>query len=106
MFIESTYPVNKSMNWINVTISLYVVLICLSILPYIDKKGGYSEKLAAQRLAFRGQNKTVKDSSDQIPACPKCGKPMVLRTAKTGKNAGKPFWGCSAYPDCKGVATV
>ena len=70
------------------------------------EEGGYSEKLAAQRLAFRGQNKTVKDSSDQIPVCPKCGKPMVLRTAKTGKNAGKQFWGCSAYPDCKGVAPV
>ena len=40
MFIESTYPANKSMNWINVNISLYVVLTCLSVLPYIDKKGG------------------------------------------------------------------
>ena len=28
---------------------------------------------------------------------------MVLRTAKTGKNAGNQFWGCSDYPDCKGV---
>ncbi len=31
---------------------------------------------------------------------------MVLRTAKAGKNAGKPFWGCSAYPDCKGIIDV
>ena len=28
---------------------------------------------------------------------------MVLRTAKSGKNAGKQFWGCSGYPDCKGA---
>jgi ssDNA-binding Zn-finger/Zn-ribbon topoisomerase 1 len=31
---------------------------------------------------------------------------MVLRTAKTGKNAGNQFWGCTAYPDCKGSAPV
>ncbi|MBZ0300712.1 MAG: hypothetical protein K8J31_13265 [Anaerolineae bacterium] len=25
---------------------------------------------------------------------------MVLRTAHKGANAGKRFWGCSAYPTC------
>jgi four helix bundle suffix protein len=72
------------------------------------EEGGYSEKLAAQRLAFRSQKNQANssDSTDQIPACPKCGKPMVLRTAKTGKNAGHSFWGCSAYPDCRGVVGI
>jgi restriction system protein len=37
------------------------------------------------------------------PACPECGKPMVLRTARRGANAGSQFWGCSAYPACKGT---
>jgi len=73
--------------------------------------GGYSEQLAAARLAERGRRKRV-DQSDQadrtdptdlIPSCPNCGKPMVLRTARSGKNAGRQFWGCSDYPDCKGV---
>ncbi|WP_232203922.1 topoisomerase DNA-binding C4 zinc finger domain-containing protein [Chlorobaculum parvum] len=41
-----------------------------------------------------------------IPSCPKCGRPMALRTAKTGKNAGKQFWGCTGYPDCKEVVRV
>jgi hypothetical protein len=31
------------------------------------------------------------------------GKPMVLRTVQKGQHAGRQFWGCSAYPDCKGV---
>ena len=35
--------------------------------------------------------------------CDKCGKPMTLRTAKTGKNAGNQFWGCSGFPDCKNI---
>lgn len=33
--------------------------------------------------------------------CPKCGEAMVLRTAKSGSNAGNEFWGCSAFPKCR-----
>ena len=74
--------------------------------------GGYSERLAALRLAERQRKENPADQTDrsdqadptdQIPACPRCGKPMVLRTAKSGKNAGQQFWGCSGYPECKGV---
>jgi len=69
--------------------------------------GGYSEQLAAARLVERERRKSDRagptDPTDRIPACPQCGKPMVLRTAKTGKNAGQQFWGCSGYPQCKGV---
>lgn len=39
------------------------------------------------------------------PACPRCGKPMVHRVARRGSNAGSQFWGCSAYPACKGTRT-
>lgn len=38
--------------------------------------------------------------------CPECGSSMVLRTARRGENAGKKFWGCSAYPKCRVVQTV
>ena len=73
--------------------------------------GGYSEQLAAARLAERnrkqaGDRSDPSDPTDPIPPCPKCGKTMVLRTAKSGKSAGKQFWGCSGYPDCKGVMNV
>lgn len=44
--------------------------------------------------------------TDRIPSCPICEKLMVLRTAKSGKNAGSQFWGCSDYPNCKGVVKV
>ena len=33
--------------------------------------------------------------------CPQCGGQLVLRTAKTGPDAGRPFWGCSNYPECR-----
>src|SRR5579884_4070246 len=74
--------------------------------------GGYSEQLAAARLAQRQRKKqqlhpsAPADASDHIPACPKCGQPTVLRTAKTGKNAGRQFWGCSAYPECNGTVQL
>lgn len=29
--------------------------------------------------------------------CPRCGKPLVERTSKSGNT----FWGCSGYPKCK-----
>ncbi len=40
------------------------------------------------------------------PNCPKCGAHMVKRTAKQGANAGNMFWGCSNYPQCKGVVSI
>jgi restriction system protein len=33
--------------------------------------------------------------------CPRCGKTLVLRTARRGKNAGQQFYGCSGFPDCR-----
>jgi restriction system protein len=39
----------------------------------------------------------------QPPSCPKCGAGMVLRAARKGANAGASFWGCSRFPNCRGV---
>ncbi len=33
--------------------------------------------------------------------CPRCGRAMVLRTAKKGAHSGNQFWGCSGYPSCR-----
>lgn len=37
------------------------------------------------------------------PLCPECGETMQLRTAKRGFNKGGKFWGCSAFPECRGT---
>lgn len=37
------------------------------------------------------------------PECPLCGSAMVKRIARKGANAGNQFWGCSAYPGCRGT---
>ena len=72
--------------------------------------GGYSEKLAAARIAQRRRGDNRSDPSDQtdptdknLPRCPLCDGLMVLRTARKGKNAGSQFWGCAAFPGCRGT---
>jgi four helix bundle suffix protein len=72
------------------------------------EEGGYSEQLATARLQRRSRRdpSDPSDPSDPIPQCPQCGKPMALRTAKTGPHAGRQFWGCTGYPDCKGTVEL
>lgn len=38
--------------------------------------------------------------------CPKCGSLMVMRIAKQGANAGKSFWGCAKFPQCRGIVPI
>lgn len=47
-------------------------------------------------------------STPEVPevACPICTKPMLKRTARRGAHAGDVFWGCSAYPACKGIRAI
>ncbi len=72
-------------------------------------EGGYSEKLAAARLAQRERQRqgcTAELASSGAPTCRLCGKSMVLRTVRKGERAGTHFWGCSGYPECKGTRSV
>jgi hypothetical protein len=41
-----------------------------------------------------------------VPPCPKCGIPMVLRTAAQGAHKGKQFYGCQNYPRCREMKPV
>jgi restriction system protein len=70
------------------------------------KHGGFTERLYAARTRTRiGEFDRSKrsESSDPVPYCPRCGKLMRRRTARTGSNIGQLFWGCTGYPDCKGT---
>lgn len=79
--------------------------------------GGFTERLHAVRSQARqrqaAQPSRPSDGSESSyqpgtppPSCPRCGKPMVQRTARQGPHAGQSFWGCSAYPDCKGTRPI
>jgi four helix bundle suffix protein len=62
------------------------------------REGGITERLYRRRVELR-----AKPDRPTPPACPECGKPMRRRTARQGVHAGQPFWGCSGYPDCRGI---
>lgn len=66
------------------------------------EEGGFTERLHAARSSRRAEQSGV-STMGKPPMCPRCGKPMVPRTARKGAQAGQAFWGCSAYPDCVGT---
>lgn len=73
------------------------------------QRGGYTEQLAAARLAERRQQVASTAPSQPPPAAPNCtlcGRPLVLRSARQGPRAGSQFWGCSSYPECRGTQPV
>lgn len=63
------------------------------------EQGGFREKLTAVRTEVRARQ-------EDAPTCPDCGKPMTKRKARTGANAGHAFWGCTGYPDCRGIRNI
>jgi len=38
--------------------------------------------------------------------CPRCGSPLVQRTARKGTHVGDQFWGCSAFPRCRYMSST
>lgn len=77
-------------------------------LMHIAVQRGYSQsdlkaKLATYISDTKNANEKPAQTQDSAPHCPKCGNEMILRTAKRGDNQGGKFWGCSKYPDCRGI---
>ncbi len=66
------------------------------------QEGGIRERMTRARLDARGEPQPPVSA----PICPLCGKPMQQRTASQGTYAGKSFWGCTAYPDCRGTRKI
>lgn len=65
-------------------------------------------KQTAPRGGLPSANKShrftrMAETQSDAPTCPECGSEMKVRTARRGSNAGNKFWGCSVYPDCRGI---
>lgn len=66
-----------------------------------EKEKNFPKKVVPAKT----ENVPAVPASD-VPACPKCGRPMVLRSAKRGRNAGKSFWSCGDFPNCNGSRNI
>ena len=60
------------------------------------RDGGFSERMTAARVEAKRERREA--VNEDAPACPSCGAPMRLRHSATGD-----FWGCTAYPTCRGT---
>ena len=65
--------------------------------------GTVSKELKSQHVENIRRSKGPVSVGADAPSCPKCGSTMVLRTRK--KDAGQ-YWGCTAYPQCRGIREV
>lgn len=70
-----------------------------------QQQGGFTESLHALRTRTRNSGGAA-PTAEPPPRCPKCGKPMVRRTVKSGPGSGEVFWGCSRFPDCRGTRAI
>ena len=61
-----------------------------------EETGGFSERLMAKRIETREKQKT-----EDSPDCPQCDRHMRRRRSAKGE-----FWGCSAFPTCKGTRPI
>ena len=71
----------------------------------IEKPGDGEENTIALNPAVEALDQAVVTSEEKL-ICPKCGKELVLRTAKKGSNSGNNFYGCSGFPKCRYVRNI
>ena len=64
---------------------------------------GLIKQVQGQTAPAQNALAAVNDDVPTSPSCPKCCEPMQKRTARSGANAGSQFWGCPAYPRCRGT---
>ena len=86
-----------------------VLIATLLALVVLFLRGAF-ERWLARKIRARKEARNAKQyaglTEDEVldaPHCPKCGAMMVVRTATKGENAGSRFWGCSAFPKCRGT---
>lgn len=90
------------------------------------EQGGFTERLYAARTAAREAQRggagtggsdgaDMSDRADKadkadgeggVPVCPVCGKAMRRRTARSGPHEGEAFWGCTGWPECRGLVAI
>ena len=81
-------------------------------LVHVQSNERYSEtdlaelfELAVMKVKETGPLRaTIK--TDSVPMCPVCGKMMVLRVHREGRNAGRQYYGCIDSPHCIGVVEI
>jgi very-short-patch-repair endonuclease len=68
--------------------------------PFLPaKEASKSTPLVAQEPMVTTD--TAYGTAAQTPICAKCDIPLIIRTVRNGRHAGKQFYGCQNYPQCR-----
>lgn len=109
-FIKAKDEASKDVCWTNEDMLETIQYFLDKSLP---NKSDYSKKYEEMLSECKSQvtetipEKKTEDEKDGVSKiCPRCGKPLVLRTAKKGENVGNQFWGCSGFPKCRFIEKV
>lgn len=70
----------------------------------VDEIGAARDELRG--LAAQTRRVLTEMEIPRRPRCPRCGSPLVLRTAHRKPYDGAQFWGCSAYPRCRHLSQL
>ena len=77
-----------------------VLDIASAISEWSDSIGEARRKAHVANLKKRHSAVSMKDG---VPNCPYCGKQMAMKKPRKGGDA---FYGCPAYPKCKGIVKI
>ena len=70
---------------------------------HIEKQEELEDQPAAEQPAL------IEPAKPELPEknrCPKCGKPLVMREARSGAHVGEKFWGCTGFPQCHFIKKI
>lgn len=93
--------VNSMMILINRLISMLQKMIGAQLQAF-KEEGGFTENLTHERV----DTLRVKAAAAAAPSCPVCGRTMIKRVARKGRNTGQQFWSCPDYPACNGTRHI
>ncbi len=100
---DSTFKTSMPDNVINQGICKYIKHFQKPIITPedVDQILHLLEKhLAETSITSKDHLNSLHERHNSNTICPKCGSPLVERTAKQGANAGRKFLGCGNYPKC------
>lgn len=80
------------------------------MVDYTKKFRGLVSKTASatpeEHASGEVQSRSDANSGPDVIVCPRCGAPMVRRSATKGQHAGEEFYGCSKFPRCRGIVKL
>ena len=82
-------------------IQLETLVFCRRFLSRDNDPCGRQFDQMTQAARVEEKRAALRPVEADAPPCPLCGSDMRLRHGKTGD-----FWGCTAYPSCRGTRNI